>query len=233
MPGYGDYCGVSKTAEILCERWTVLVLRELLSGSTRFREIHRGVPTCPPATLTKRLKTLERHGIVERTKASGAIRYRLTSAGNELYPIVQGFGEWGQRWARSTYTDGEIDADALLWDVRRFLDPAGLGVERATVQFDIRSNGPLDRFWFVVEPTGVDLCVTDPLRPIDLLVASDLRTLVKAWMGDADLAARIAAGDVEVRGPRSLQARLPGWIGRHPVLGSIPPARPPRPVEAT
>lgn len=230
MPGYGDYCGVSKAAEILCERWTVLVLRELLSGSTRFREIQRGVPTCPPATLSKRLKTLERHGIIERIESGRLVHHRLTDAGRELYPIVQGFGEWGQRWARSDYSDGELDADALLWDVRRFLDPNGLGIDRATVEFDVRSAAGRERFWFVVEPAGVDLCVVDPLRPVDLLVVSDLRTLVKAWMGDADLATAVDEGLVELHGPAALRSRLPGWFGRHPVLGSIPAAHPRRPL---
>ena len=157
-------------------------------------------------------------------KPSGSSTTASPRPGGELYPIVQGFGEWGQRWARSDYADGELDADALLWDIRRFLDPFGLGVDRATIQFDLRTPDGHERFWFVVEPAGVDLCVVDPMRPVDVLVSGDLRTFVKAWMGDADLGDEISRGVVEVHGPRALRTRLPGWIGRHPVLGSIPRA---------
>jgi DNA-binding HxlR family transcriptional regulator len=93
--GYGQFCPVAKAAEVLCERWTILVVREVLSGSTRFRDIQRGVPGCPPATLSKRLKELGRAGVLQRIETSAGVAYEVTAAGRELYPIVEGFGRWG------------------------------------------------------------------------------------------------------------------------------------------
>ena len=124
MSGYGQFCPVSKATEILCQRWTPLILRELLVGSSRFNEIRRGVPTCSPALLSKRLKELELAGVVVRTVTDDGPVYSLTEAGLELFPLIQGLGVWGQRWARSDYGPDDFDPGLLLWDVRRFLAPA-------------------------------------------------------------------------------------------------------------
>ena len=215
MTSYGQFCPVAKAADVLGQRWAILVVRELLAGSTRFGDIQRGVPGCPPATLAKRLRELTAAGVVDRVDGA----YALTEAGAELYPIVEGLGRWGQRWARSAYPNDELDPDMLLWDLRRFLDPVGLGVDEAVVQLDLRlPRGRPRRYWIVVEPGSVDLCLTDPERAVDVVVDADLRTLTQVWMGDV----AFDDTDIVVQGPRPLVRRLPAWIGRHPVLGSIP-----------
>lgn len=227
MTTYGQFCPVSKAADVLCQRWAILVVRELLCGSTRFREVQRGVPGCPPATLSKRLKELVAAGVVERTGAGADVQYVLTEAGWELYPIVEGFGRWGQRWARSAYEPADLDVDLLLWDLRRFLDPAGLGADQAVVQLDIRMPAPPRRcFWVVVDGGVVDLCLIDPARPVDVVVDADLRALTQVWMGDITFADAVDAGDVVLDGPAKLTRRIPSWIGHHPVLGAIPRATP-------
>jgi DNA-binding HxlR family transcriptional regulator len=114
VEGYGQFCPVSKAAEVICQRWTPLILRKLLVGSSRFNEIRRGVPTCSPALLSKRLKELERAGIVERAVSDGASCYRLTDAGRDLFPIILALGEWGQRWVRTDYRADELDPGLLL-----------------------------------------------------------------------------------------------------------------------
>ena len=126
MSTYGQFCPVSKAAEVVCQRWTPLILRELLVGSTRFNEIRRGVPTCSPTLLSKRLKELEVAGVVVCSPTATGPTYTLTEAGLELFPLIQGLGEWGQRWARSDYSPDDLDPGLLLWDVRRFLDPRRL-----------------------------------------------------------------------------------------------------------
>lgn len=225
MTPYGQFCPVSKTADLLCQRWTILVVRELLSGSSRFRDIQRGVPGCPPATLSKRLKELGASGVVRRMETSAGVTYELTAAGVELYPIVEGFGRWGQRWVRSAYEPGELDVEMLLWDLRRFLDPTGLGVERAVVQLEIRTPEEARRlFWIVVEPDAVDLCMVEPERPIDVVIDADLRALTRVWMGDLDFHEALESRDIAMLGPVSLTRRMPSWLGRHPVLGAISPA---------
>lgn len=227
MATYGQYCPVSKAAEVLCPRWTLLVVLQLLTGRSRFTEIQRGLPGCPPATLAKRLRALEDAGIVRReTDGDGTSRYCVSDAGDELYPLLEGFGRWGQRWARSRYEPSELDAESLLWDIRPHLDPSGLGLAEAVVELAI-GKGPgttTERYWIVIERGTVDLCVVDPQRPVDALVDADLRALTRVWMGDTDMAAAMAAGEISVAGQRRLVRRIPRWLGQHPQMASVKPA---------
>lgn len=223
---YGQFCPVSKAADVLCQRWALLVIREVLSGSTRFRDLQRGLPGCPPATLAKRLKELEAAGVLARTGTGAAVTYEPTEAGAELYPIIEGFGVWGQRWARSRYGPEDLDAEMLLWDMRRFLDPAGPGGSPVVLELRITSPGLRPRrFWMVADGVAVDLCLIDPERPVDVLVESDLRALTEVWMGDHAIARALGSGAITLTGPRALVAGIPVWIGRHPVLGSVASAR--------
>lgn len=225
MATYGGFCPVAKAAEVLCQRWAILIVREVLSGSRRFRDIQRGMPGCPPATLSKRLRELEAAGVVRRDRHGTEIHYDPTPAGWELYPVIEGLGQWGQRWRRGGYGPDDLDAEMLLWDVRRFLDPDGLGVERAVVEVDLHGvPGPgRRRFWMVVEPGSVDLCTTDPQRPVDALLTADLRSLTRVWMGDLPLSAALANGDIAASGSARLADRLPAWLGRHPILADVAP----------
>lgn len=219
---YGQFCPVAKAVDVIGCRWALLVVRELLSGPARFGGLQRGLSRCPPATLAKRLRELEVAGVVVRTADRDGISYALTEAGNELYGVVEGLGTWGQRWARSSYPPDELDAEALLWDVRRFLDPRGLGIDRTTIQLEVSTPGHSRRlFWMVVAPEGVDLCVVDPDRAVDVVVEADLRALTRAWMGDTSLVEVIQEGAVVLRGPERLVERIPGWWGQHPVLAAI------------
>lgn len=225
MEGYGQFCPVSKAAEVICQRWTPLILRELLVGSTRFNEIRRGVPTCSPALLSKRLKDLERAQIVQRDASANGVSYSLTEAGRELMPIILGLGEWGQRWVRTDYRADELDPGLLLWDVRRNLRPGGLGTRPVTIQFVFPAVAAKHRFyWMVVDAQDVDLCLTDPGRQVDVTVEADLRTLTQIWMGDARFSDAVADRLVVLRGPTRLTRRIPTWFGRHPQFAHVRPA---------
>ncbi|MGH9087098.1 MAG: winged helix-turn-helix transcriptional regulator [Acidimicrobiales bacterium] len=225
MEGYGQFCPVSKAAEVICQRWTPLILRELLVGSTRFNEIRRGVPGCSPALLSKRLKDLERAGVVERGASARSATYRLSVAGRELLPVILGLGEWGHRWVRTDYRTEELDPGLLLWDVRRNLDPSGLGVQPVTIQFVFPSLPAKKRFyWMVVDGHDVDLCLTDPGRVVDVTVEADLRTVTQVWMGDARFADALADGSITLRGPSRLTRRIPSWFGQHPRFAQVRPA---------
>jgi len=222
MSGYGQFCPVSKAAEVICQRWTPLILRELLVGSTRFNEIRRGVPTCSPALLSKRLKELEAAGVVERTSSVTGPSYSLTEAGWELFPLIQGLGEWGQRWVRSDYRPDDLDPGLLLWDVRRFLSPVGLGKDRVVVQLTFPSVPAKHRFfWIVVDEHDVDLCLIDPGFVVDVTIEADLRTLTEVWMGDARFVDALADGRITMHGPTELTRQIPDWFGRHPILGGV------------
>lgn len=223
MITYGQFCPLSKAAEVLCPRWSLLVVRELLAGSTRFRDIQRGVPGCPPATLSKRLKELVAAGVAQRVDSMDGVGYALTAAGQELQPIVDGMGMWGHRWVRSTYDEKELDAEMLLWDMRQYLDPAGLDVPRAVIELALALPGGGRRtFWIVVDPTAVDICMIDPKRTVDAVVAVSLRVLTRIWMGEQTFAQASAVGEVSVSGSRSLVRRLPNWLGQHPFLVGVP-----------
>jgi DNA-binding HxlR family transcriptional regulator len=222
MSGYGQFCPVSKATEILCQRWTPLILRELLVGSSRFNEIRRGVPTCSPALLSKRLKDLERAGVVVRSVTDDGPVYSLTEAGLELFPLIQGLGVWGQRWARSDYGPDDLDPGLLLWDVRRFLTPGAFGERRVVIQMNFPSVPATRRyFWVVVDTDEVDLCLTDPGFEVDVVLDAELRSLTQIWMGDARFVDALAEGRIVLTGPRELTRRIPDWFGQHPVLASV------------
>jgi DNA-binding HxlR family transcriptional regulator len=224
VAGYGQFCPVSKTSEVLCERWMPLIVRELLCGSRRFGEIQRGVPLISPTLLTKRLRQLEAAGVIERVATSTGPEYVPTEAGWELYPIIEAMGTWGQRWARSRYTPDELDPSLLMWDMRRMLRPGGLAPGRTVVEFRF-TRAPVGRsgYWLVVDD-AVDLCLVDPGHPVDLWVRAELRALTEVWMGDRTMHDAIADGTIELCGPRRLTRRFPEWVGQHPILGPIGPA---------
>jgi DNA-binding HxlR family transcriptional regulator len=217
MKGYGQFCPVAKAAEIVAERWTPLVLRELVCGSHRFSDLHRGVPLMSRTLLVQRLAQLEDAGVVRsapRTKGRGR-EYFLTPAGEELRPVIEGLGEWGQRWARSQVSADDLDPGLLMWDIRRRVNIDRLPDRRVVVQFDFRAVPKIVRratFWLILEHRGVDVCLKHPGFEVDLVVDADLVALTKAWMGDVRLADAMRSGLVRVEGPTALVRAFPGWL---------------------
>lgn len=221
MPTYGQFCPVAKTAELLCERWMPLVLRELMCGSSRFSDIQRGVPTISPALLSKRLRQLVAAGVVDRTTSGRGAAYALTEAGWELYPLIEAMGTWGQRWVRSDYGPDELDPTVLMWDMHRMLQPGGLAETRTVIEFWIRDAPPRRTTYWLVVDESIDLCLADPGQEVDLRVNAELRALTEVWMGDVTMRDALAAGRIELLGPPALAGRFPDWLGRHPVLGGV------------
>ncbi len=224
--GYGQFCPVAMAAEVLCTRWTPLLVRELIAGSTRFNDLRRGVPRMSPALLSKRLTELEEAGIVERFKGRGQenLEYRLTAAGQDLRGIVEGLGFWGQRWVETQLSLKNLDPSLLMWDMRRNLDTTPLPPRRCTIQFlypelsEERQN-----WWLVVEPSragdesrGADLCSTDPGFEVDLYVESDLRTMTAIWMGFTTVGEEIRAERLRITGEAKLRESMQRWLGLSP-----------------
>jgi DNA-binding HxlR family transcriptional regulator len=216
--GYGQFCPVSMAAEVLCTRWTVLVIRELLCGSTRFNDLRRGVPRMSPALLSKRLKDLEKAGIVATVPDSrGNVEYHLTAAGEDLRPLVMGIGFWGQRWVESQLSLRNLDPSLLMWDMRRNLRPEPLPPRRCTVQFLYPELPAAQRnFWLVIENGTVDLCSSDPGFEVDLLVTSSLRTMTAVWMGLSVLRREIETGSLRLDGDPALARSMQHWLGLSP-----------------
>lgn len=214
MAGYGQFCPVAKAAEIFTERWTPLVIRELLSGSRRFSQIHRGVPLMSPSLLAQRLRMLERTGILERRPAgSRATEYHLTAAGEELGPVVMLLGAWGQRWTAASIDADDLDAGLLMWDIRRRLHADRLPRRRTVVWFHFvdGTRGKRD-WWLVVDRGEADLCLTDPGYAVDLTVTSDVRTMTLVWMGRLGMTDALRDGRIALDGPRDLIRAFPGWF---------------------
>lgn len=218
MSGYGQFCPVAKASEVLAERWTPLVVRELLCGSHRFSELQRGVPLMSRSLLAKRLRDLELAGVIER-RPSGDGRgseYHLTEAGEELRPIIMGLGEWGQRWARSEVSRGELDPRLLMWDMQRNIETEALPPHRVVVRFRFTDAAPgLPRVtWLVLNRDQVAVCYKDPGFEVDLVVVGRLRALVAVWMGDTSISAVTRAGELQIEGTRRLADAFPSWLRR-------------------
>lgn len=213
--GYGQFCPLAKGAEIFAERWTPLVLRELLCGSRRFNELRKGLPRMSPSLLSRRLKELERAGVVLRREGEdGGTEYRLTEAGEELRGVVEQLGTWGKRWTRSELEREELDPGLLLWDMHRRVLRDALPDRRVTVRFDFTDvEGKMRRWWLVLDRPEVDLCLKDPGHEVDLTVTTDLATLTAVWLGDLELPAAISSRAVLLDGPTDLRRQLPGWFG--------------------
>lgn len=208
---YGQFCPVAMASEVLTERWTPLVVRELLCGSRRFNDLRRGVPLMSPALLSKRLKTLERVGVVEHRGGE----YLLTPAGEELRTVIESMGVWGQRWARGDVVAKHYDASLLMWDIHRNVDVSALPAQRVVVHFHLQgSSDRKSHFWLVLDSPTVDLCLTDPGHDIDVEVGGHITTMVDYWMGRADFMGAVKAGDLSVVGPRPLVRALPTWFTR-------------------
>jgi len=219
MMRYGQFCPIAKAAEIVAERWTPLVIHELLAGSTRFNDIRRGVPLMSPTLLSTRLKELQRAGIVQR-RAGGnrGHEWHLTEAGLALGPLIRQLGEWGLQYAHDPLEEGDLDVTVLTWNMRRRVDPTVFPERRITVYFEF-TDVPKNKtqWWVVNDRESVDLCPKDPGFPVDLYVTTDIRTMIDIWLGKRTWGAAVGSGRVEVVGPRELRDRIKSWLLLSPI----------------
>ncbi len=218
---YKQFCPVAMAAEVLCTRWTVVLLREMVAGSTRFNDLRRGVPRMSPALLSNRLKALEEAGIVGRiasNAAPGVFEYHLTRAGRDLQPVIEAIGKWGQRWVDTTLSLRNLDPSLLMWDMRRNLDPTPLPRRRSVVHFSYTDQPSARRqWWLVVEPDAdVDLCSVDPGYDVDLYVNVDLRTMTAIWMGLETIRDSVDSGALKLTGEREIAQNMQAWLGLSP-----------------
>jgi DNA-binding HxlR family transcriptional regulator len=221
VPDYGQFCPVSRGAEIFAERWTPLILRELLNGSHRFGELQLGLPRISRNLLTQRLASLIRAGVIERRPAERGrgFTYHLTSAGEELRPVVQALGAWGYRWGGEKLPAAKLDPVLLMWFIRRRVQVDALGRARTVVRFDFRR--PRRSFWLRMEPTMVELCFTDEGFDVQLAVDADLAALTAVWLGRLRLSDAIAAGSIRLDGDDDARPLFSRWFGLSPFANGV------------
>jgi len=231
MSTYGQYCPVAKAMEVLDERWTMLIVRELLYGSEHFNELRRGVPKMSPALLSKRLQTLVRAGVVSRSRVAGRTRYTLTPRGHELKDIIDGLGAWGMRWI-GDLGDEDLDQHLLMWDIHRKAPIEAWPTNRTTLAFRLSGVSPKVSSWWLVGDDGhADVCDSDPGYDITATISGSLRTLTQIWRGDVSWSRALIDGSVAIDGPSHVRRVVPAWIGQSNFAAVPRPAK--RPTQST
>ena len=216
MSGYGQFCPIAKASEVLSERWTLLIIRELGAGSEAFNDLRKGLPQISPSLLSSRLKSLEAAGVVARTESGRGIRYTLTEAGLELKPVILQIGIWGHRWARSKLTRDDLDPSLLMWDIHRTMNADYFGDQRTVLYFEFGDYAAkFRRWWLIVHDSEVDVCMKDPGHDIDLELLTDVRTLTGVWMGDIGLGQALRDRRIRLTGPARLKRDISTWFKRN------------------
>ena len=222
---YGQFCPIAKASEIIGERWTVLIIRELLMGGTRFNELQRGLSLISPTLLSKRLDSLVEHGLVMKKKIPGQKGYEYfpTSSCQELLPVIKSLGEWGMRWARSNLTEKDYDVELLMLYLQRSVIPEKLPGNENTIRFKFTDIKEYPDWWMVIQGDNVDLCVNDPGKEVDVYFTSTVKTLTDIWMGENTYKKAIRDGQLTLIGDKVLTHNISSWL-RNSIYSDLPPA---------
>jgi DNA-binding HxlR family transcriptional regulator len=212
--GYGQHCPLALAAEVLCERWTLLVISRIIDGCTRFNEIHRGVPKISASLLSQRLSQLEEAGLIARhpLPVGRGYSYTPTEACRDLNPIISSLAIWGQRWGRDMESE-DLDPAFLGWSMHNRLNVDIMPPQRTVLAFEFSgTQHGLKRYWLVVERGQVEMCLKNPGYSVDVKIGADLRRFVEAWRGYRPLREEIANGNITVEGAAELCQALPDWL---------------------
>lgn len=223
---YGQFCPISKAAEILGEKWTVLIVRELLMGATRFNELQRGLSQISPTILNKRLASLTDHGLIVKRKIKGQQGYEYfpSECCKELLPVIKSLGDWGMRWARDNMLDTDYDVELLMLYLQRSIQTDKLVGGETVIRFNFTDiQSPAD-WWIIATPEGVDVCTKDPGREVDVYFTSTVKTMADIWMGDVPYRKAVADGSLKVVGQPALTRNIFTWINKS-VFADLPPAQ--------
>jgi DNA-binding HxlR family transcriptional regulator len=229
MITYAQFCPVAKAAEVFGDRWTPIILRELCFGTRGFGELLDAAPLISRTVLAQRLKELQQAGVVHieaKPKGKGHL-YRLTAAGEEFRPIVELMSVWGQRWGQGLIGPDDLDPKMLVWGMRRQIDPAEIPAQGFVIRFDFRgipkSNRSPRYWWLVLRPDDIEVCLKHPNRNVDVVVAADLMTFTKVWLGYGGLVAALESGKISLNGsaPAITMARCLLALPAEPKLKSF------------
>jgi DNA-binding HxlR family transcriptional regulator len=234
VDGYGQFCPIALGAEIFAQRWTPLILRELLLGSHSFSQLQRGLPRISRNLLVQRLAFLEEAGVIERRARAGerGFDYYPTQAGEELRPVVFALGTWGYKWTAQELNPENLDAGLLMWFLRRRVRSEALPDDKVLVRFEfwgqVKRAAFLEEqqsFWLVLEKPDVELCLTDPGFDVGLLVEAELAAMIRVYLGQMSLTEALRTGVVRMSGRRDLRSGFRNWLGITPFAPARPVAR--------
>lgn len=222
---YGQFCPIAKASEIIGEKWTILIIRELLMGSRRFSDLQRGLGQISSAILTKRLTLLCDRGLVYRRRISGRKGYEYwpTESCEQLLPILLSLGGWGMHWARNNMVQGDYDVELLMLYLERSIIVDKLPGRTAVIKFHFTDIPDLPNWWLVVEPSGTDVCSTDPGRDVDIFFRTSVAVMTEVWIGTLSLRKAKAADDLMIHGPAALTRNLKDWLAAS-VFADLPSA---------
>jgi DNA-binding HxlR family transcriptional regulator len=222
---YGQFCPIAKASELIGEKWTILIIRELLMGGTRFTDLQRGLGTISPTLLTRRLQELESRGLLIRKRIQGqrGYEYLPTPSCQELLPLLVSLGEWGMRWARANLTDKDYDVGLLLLYLQRSIDPAKLPGRETVIRFHFTDLKDAADWWLLIEDADVEVCYKDPGRDVDIFFTTSVRVIADVWMGDVSYREAIDSGALSIIGPAALIRDVGAWINSS-VFADLPAA---------
>lgn len=231
---YGQFCPIAKATEILGEKWTILIVRELIMGGRRFNELQRGLGDISPALLTNRLRFLEEQALVAKKRIPGQRGYEYwpTKSCEALLPMLVGLGEWGMLWARDQVLDTDLDVGLLMLYLERSIDPSLIVGGESVIRFKFHDLAEQQDWWLLVKGDRVDTCITDPGKDVDVYFNCTLRTMHDLWMGDRSYREAVEAGDLIIEGEAALTRNIPKWLrpsvfadaDRAPLIGVAPAA---------
>lgn len=222
---YGQFCPIAKATEIIGEKQTLLIIRELLMGGSRFNEIQRGLSLISPTLLSKRLDSLSEQGLVLKKKIPNqkGFEYFPTESCQQLLPIIRSLGDWGMCWARSNLTDKDYDVDLLMLYLKRSIVPDQLIGNETVIRFMFTDIEKHPDWWLVVIGDKIDLCVKDPGKNIDIYFTSTVKTMADIWMGDSTYKQSIKAGTLKLVGDKYLRNNITTWMNSS-IFSDIPSA---------
>lgn len=222
---YGQFCPIAKASEIIGEKWTILIVRELLLGGSRFNELHRGLSLISPTLLSRRLQSLVDYGLVAKKRIPGqrGFQYFPTQSCRELLPVIRGLAEWGMRWTRSNLRQHDYDVELLMLYLKRSIVPDKLVGKETVIHFHFTDLRSYARWWIVARGNDVDLCVKDPGRNVDVWFTTTVKAMVGIWMGDATYRQALRSGALKLTGSPALTRTVTEWM-RNSEYADLPAA---------
>jgi DNA-binding HxlR family transcriptional regulator len=211
---YGQFCPIAKATEIIGEKWTILIIRELLMGGSRFNELQRGLSLISPTILSRRLDSLADHGLIVKKKIPGqrGHEYFPTESCKQLLPVIRSLGDWGMRWARSNLTEKDYDVELLMLYLKRSIVPEKLIGNETVIRFHFTDIDDYPDWWLVAKGEELDLCVNDPGRDVDVYFTSSVRTMADIWMGDNSYRKALRDGSLKLVGNKALTRDITAWM---------------------